>query len=126
MMLTNTFTLCNAILMAMVMRQYATKHIDQCVVHRASTEVLGRRNWSSIHPYHPSNCHGPGNCHGKIYSFWVPTTRTYLPKSTSPSFFVPAGMQIGVNSLTAMGCHDGLFFNKLCVCVISPRIFGRS
>ena len=30
-----------------------------------------------------------------------------------------------LNSLTAMGRHDGPFFNKLCAHVISPQIFGH-
>ena len=37
-----------AILMAMAICGYDTKHINQCVVHRASIEATELRNWLNI------------------------------------------------------------------------------
>ncbi len=40
-------------------------------------------------------------------------------------FFVPAGTDLAVNSLTAIGGHDRQLFNKLLWCLVSSPIFVR-
>jgi hypothetical protein len=48
-----------------------------------------------------------------------PFIRTY-PKSTSPSFFVPAGTQIGVNRLKVLALHPRVGLRRTVSAVEAP------